>query len=205
MLAERKRRGNKKNKLEEIQKPRGYERGLEADRIVGVTDTAGTLQFLIKWVNCDEFDLLPASEINEKSPDIVIQYYEDRSTILKKCDQRRLITEKFELDLIDHPLPELPVSEDEDDAVIEATNEIELVADESEKLQESTTVATAATTEALPESVEAAATSVDAELPILNYSISMPDQDPNNVQIQVDIGHIVEPSKSEDVEMVAHY
>lgn len=85
MSIERKRRTGKNNRLSEIQKPRGYERGLDIDEIVGVTDYTGDLMYLIRWQNCDELDLLPASEINEKNPDIVISFYEKRCPLKKQA------------------------------------------------------------------------------------------------------------------------
>lgn len=103
MLVERKKRGNKKNKLEEIQKPRGYDRGYEISRIVGTTDCTNALMFLVQWDTCDELDLLLASEVNEKSPQAVIAFYEQRCAINAKCEKRRLVQEQYESDLLLHP------------------------------------------------------------------------------------------------------
>lgn len=50
----------KKNKLEEVIKPRGFERGLALDKIVGVTNCKNELMFLLKWVDCLEYDLVKA-------------------------------------------------------------------------------------------------------------------------------------------------
>lgn len=86
-----KRRRGAKNRLAEIQKPRGYERGLELDEIVGATDYSGDLMYLIRWENCDELDLLPAEEVNEKSPQGVIQFYEKRSTLHAKTRDRAAV------------------------------------------------------------------------------------------------------------------
>lgn len=131
MLVERKKRGNKKNKLEEIQKPRGFDRGFELSRIVGTTDCTNVLMFLVQWENCDELDLLLASEVNEKSPQAVIAFYEQRCALNAKCEKRKLVQEQYESDLLEHP-PADDVIEVEAE-VDAATNEDEVIAvDESD-------------------------------------------------------------------------
>ncbi|CAO2600586.1 Chromobox protein homolog 5 [Lemmus lemmus] len=47
---------------------RGFERGLEPEKIIGATDS------------CDEADLVLAKEANVKCPQIVIAFYEERLT-----------------------------------------------------------------------------------------------------------------------------
>lgn len=119
---ERRRRVDKqKERLAEVEKVRGYERGLELDEIVGATDYTGKLMFLVRWHNCNELDLLPAKEVNEKSPYEVIKYYE------AKCPLNRLTQERADPDIPimqrDSPPPPIISKVEAADEQMEATNE----------------------------------------------------------------------------------
>ncbi|XP_034487372.1 chromobox protein homolog 3 [Drosophila innubila] len=86
--AKSKKRGEKKPKCEEIQKQRGYERGLELAEIMGATDVTGEIKYLVRWKYCDEFDLVSTKQVSEKDPQMLIEYYQKMAPYNGHIDKR---------------------------------------------------------------------------------------------------------------------
>lgn len=72
-----------------IKSPNGYDRGLVLSKILGATDDTGELCFVVKWDEGDNGDveLVPATIVNEKNPQEVIEYYERRLIINENAQE----------------------------------------------------------------------------------------------------------------------
>ncbi|KAH8353007.1 hypothetical protein KR084_008229 [Drosophila pseudotakahashii] len=56
----------------------GFDRGLEAEKILGASDNNGRLTFLIQFKGVDQAEMVPSSVANLKIPQMVIHFYEER-------------------------------------------------------------------------------------------------------------------------------
>ncbi|KHN76730.1 Chromobox -like protein 3 [Toxocara canis] len=57
----------------------GFDRGLEPQEIVGaMRSNDGEVKMLIKWKGCEEHDAVHAKLANERCPQLVIKFYEQR-------------------------------------------------------------------------------------------------------------------------------
>lgn len=54
----------------------GFERGLIPEKILGATDSAGPLKFLVKWKEIDKPDLVSHDEVKTKCPLLLIDFYQ---------------------------------------------------------------------------------------------------------------------------------
>ncbi|XP_017029525.1 heterochromatin protein 1 [Drosophila kikkawai] len=56
----------------------GFDRGLEAEKILGASDNNGRLTFLIQFKGVDQAEMVPSTVANLKIPQMVIHFYEER-------------------------------------------------------------------------------------------------------------------------------
>jgi len=92
--SKKKRSSKKNNGFNDVgNEPIGFERGYEAEEIIGATDLDGQIMFNIKWKNTDILDWVPAKEANVKCPQVVIKYYENCLTWKTEDDAEPTVTE----------------------------------------------------------------------------------------------------------------
>ncbi|EDW75845.1 heterochromatin protein 1A [Drosophila willistoni] len=56
----------------------GFDRGLEAEKILGASDNNGRLTFLIQFKGVDQAEMVLSTVANVKIPQMVIRFYEER-------------------------------------------------------------------------------------------------------------------------------
>ncbi|XP_017781069.1 PREDICTED: chromobox protein homolog 3-like [Nicrophorus vespilloides] len=61
----------------------GFHINLEAEKIIGVTNSLGKLKYLMKWKGVEKPEIVSSTEANKYCPEIVIQFYESILTWTK--------------------------------------------------------------------------------------------------------------------------
>lgn len=106
----------KKPKIEEVIKPRGYDRQLPVDKIIGAAvHPSGEKMYLVKWQFCDEFDMVPGNLVREKSPEALLLFFQETCPYQKKALSRtRELPQSLRVEKdvqsmeVDEPLPPPP-------------------------------------------------------------------------------------------------
>lgn len=125
-------------------------------------------------------------EVNEKCPEVVINYYESRCLISKKCVTNGKSDEKYELDLIDNPPPIREKNVEPELAEIKSqksdTDEVsESIQDTTQELPDLQTSETATADSASESDVTNAAFSInvdDANAVQVSYSLPLIENQP---------------------------
>lgn len=120
-----------------------------------------------------KLNCLHRAEVNEKCPDIVIEYYESRCPINQKCDSNLKFASKYDSDSIDNPPP---IRDKIPETVVTETK--------------TTSNDTDATTETVPESsteelpfLETSEKTADADNDVVNAAFSINVDETNSVQV----------------------
>lgn len=124
-----------------------------------------------KSINLKPKYLLRA-EVNEKCPDIVIEYYESRCPINQKCDSNLKFASKYDSDLVDNPPP-----------IREKIPETEVAETKTTPSDPEPTAETVPeSTEELP-FLETSEKTTDADNDVVNAAFSINVDDTNSVQV----------------------
>lgn len=111
--------------------------------------------------------------MNEKCPDIVIEYYESRCPINQKCDSNLKFASKYDSDLIDNPPP---IRDKIPETVVAETKTTSNDADP-------TTETVPESTEELPFLETPEKTADDADNDVVNAAFSINVDETNSVQV----------------------
>lgn len=64
----------------------GFDRGMEAEKILGASESNGKLAFLVQFKGQDNAELVYSKTANVKCPQLVIKFYEERLTWFTEDD-----------------------------------------------------------------------------------------------------------------------
>ena len=57
---------------------KGFERGLEAEEIIGGTESGGKIKFLLKWKGVNQLELIECEEAADYCPELVLSFFQNR-------------------------------------------------------------------------------------------------------------------------------
>ena len=78
---------SKLQKVELKEKAKGFGRGLQAEKIIGIRKEPGKMFFLIKWRGSEETDFVNSNEVKLKIPQVVIEFYEEKLNWFKEAEE----------------------------------------------------------------------------------------------------------------------
>merc|ERR1711942_168379 len=78
---------SKLQKVELKEKAKGFGRGLQAEKIIGIRKEPGKMFFLIKWKGSEETDFVNSNEAKLKIPQVVIEFYEEKLNWFKEAEE----------------------------------------------------------------------------------------------------------------------
>ncbi|CAG9787129.1 unnamed protein product [Diatraea saccharalis] len=116
-------RGRRKKKVEEIEKPRGVDRGLQPEKILAAQLFNSALYFLVKWQGCLDVDVVLGRDMNTHYPEFVIQYYESCVPFNVRHKEGRIPREAPELP--PEEIPETPMDTSESTEPVADTSTVE--------------------------------------------------------------------------------
>lgn len=56
----------------------GFDKGYDVEKILGASEADNELHFLLKFKEADQAEMVPATIVNVKVPQMVIKFYEER-------------------------------------------------------------------------------------------------------------------------------
>ncbi|XP_054272791.1 uncharacterized protein LOC128993042 isoform X2 [Macrosteles quadrilineatus] len=73
--------------IKDDNRPQGFERNLEPERVIGATKSTGELMLHMKWKGSKDTDFVTAREAHLRCPELVIQYYQGTYTLQPEVEE----------------------------------------------------------------------------------------------------------------------